>query len=106
MKTNETSKTTRELALEWWDKLERTKIEFYYHKYKIDSIILDEQIERIYLEMVSKGIKTNQKQFVQFDADKFKAYISKFNTRDRAIAVRILNDSLPFKLKIIEQIGV
>ena len=106
-------KSTRVLALEWWDNLNynaKKRIFYSYGKItqsdsSLDPVLFadEEDIEYLYLKETKKynlfnqkvitaheASKSNQKQFVQFDADKFKAYISKFKGKDKAEMTFIL----------------
>lgn len=106
-KTNETSKTTREQALEWWNglsvfesgnKLGKNGLcTKYYHIDRYYDSLTGREIEEIwrhehYLEPINS--KLNQKQFKDFDPRLFKQYIDKFSDEDQLKIFDLLSEIL------------
>lgn len=106
-KTKEsTSKSTRELALEWWDHLLlKERLDKSYHfctdigKTTIE--FTEKDIEEIWFKEqyiprpnIIVEPKPNQKQFKEFNPKLFKQYIEKFRPSDRILARIILGDRI------------
>lgn len=113
--------TTREKALEWWNKLQngfQTHLMFEYQvegfTHRNPSNLTGREIEQIWLKEMQyqseertaqqHSYKPNQKQFKQFDESLFKAYISKFSNEDKLRAKRILESIIPQDLLIEEEL--
>jgi hypothetical protein len=110
-------KSTRKLALEWWNKLSSTK-----RFDLVQTFNKDKNFERISTEMTGREIekiwskentvvgycndsyplnssgdivdKPNQKQFKEFNPELFKAYIDKFSDEDKIKAFNILKTEM------------
>lgn len=113
-KTKETSKreqSNRRQAISWWNNLTFGKQCFIRSKYHPQERSLDSltgrEIEEIWrketkegsdreiIEEVFPDLKSNQKQFVEFNEDLFKAYIAKFSYDDQSKMVEILLGLFP-----------
>lgn len=106
MKTNDTS--TRELALDWWNKLPRYDMdkpckEIYSQRYyerqayslngrEIEEIWVKEVFMKLTPSQADFVEKPNRKQFKEFSPELFKAYIDKFSDEDKIKAMKILYD--------------
>ena len=122
MKTEERS--TRELALEWWNDLNQEKqIDLQYiHKspcrHPLNAVgLTGREIEEIWrketkdgsdreiIEEVFPDLKSNQKQFKEFNPELFKAYIDKFSDEDKIKAFNILISFENVKWYMIEELS-
>jgi hypothetical protein len=105
----EKPKSTRELALEWWNKLNVIQQMRYAqnHFTRDDSVNLTgREIEEIWrketkegsdreiIEEVFPDLKPNQKQFKEFNPELFKAYINKFSQEHKISMLQVLIDDL------------
>jgi hypothetical protein len=113
-------KSTRELALEWWNNIKsKNKKQLLCQNYRFSvglqgtswQSLTGREIEEIYLKenTIVKHIgngnlvnesgniihKMNQKQFKEFNPELFKAYIDKFSDEDKLAAIRVIHKTLP-----------
>jgi hypothetical protein len=109
-------KSTRELALKWWNKMDEwdqlwnvahsnlfpfrhtnsltgREIEMVWRK------VTKEGSDREIIEHVYPDLKSNQKQFKEFNPELFRAYINKFSNEDKVKAFELIFDSIPDNVK-------
>jgi len=85
MKTKETLKSSREIALEWWYLLDWETRYYYSNKLvnKIPTLLTGREIQEIWeketIKIENKVFKPNEKQFKEFNSELARKYLNKFD---------------------------
>ncbi len=107
-------KSTRELALEWWNKMDEwDQLWNVAHSnlfpFRHTNTLTGREIEKVWRKVTNQDAedgeklhahlnKPNQKQFKKFNPELFKAYINKFSEEDKKQALQILATELDMML--------